>query len=136
MELDTSGLKEKLTAVFVFWLFLSFIAIPIGFVVSRLVRRTLPMVRILVAVILAGYIVGAVILFVLIRRLFPDSVLGLYSAMTVSVVVSGGIIFAAAYIIRRILIERAPKLSADQAFVIFGEDARDKPKSARRHKRR
>jgi hypothetical protein len=87
------------------------------------------------AALLAGYIVGGVILFVILRRLFPEDVLGLYAALAVSVIVAAGIVFAIYVIARRKLLSGAASLTAEQSFAVFGEDAREKPKNLRRRKR-
>jgi ABC-type sugar transport system permease subunit len=136
VELDTSSLNTTLTIVFFFMLFLGFIATPIGFVVALLVRRMMPLVNVLLAAIVAAYVVGVVVIFVILRALFTDERLNVYAALTGSVIASAGIVFAIAYIIHRIIISRAPSLTAEEKFAVFGEDLRAKPKSARRHKRR
>jgi hypothetical protein len=112
------------------------IATPIGLVVAFLVRRFMPVVNVLMAAILAGYIVSVVILFTLIYRALPDSSFNLYGAALISLVLAAGIIVALVYIIQRRLFAQAAQLQAkvkeEHVFSVGGEDVRDKRKNLRR----
>jgi hypothetical protein len=136
MNIDTATMGDNLKAFLLFYMFLSAIATPIGFLVAILVRRMMPLANALLAAVVAGYVVSVVILFVILRALFRDDQLNMYAALAASMIVSAGIVFSLAYIIRRVIISRAPSLTAAEKFAVFGEDLRAKPKSARRHKRR
>jgi hypothetical protein len=90
----------------------------------------MPAVTLLRVTILASYLVTITILFALIERLLPA--LAWYDAASASIIIGAGIVFFAAYTLKRTLYAQAPRLSREEAFVIFGEDARDKPKNLRR----
>lgn len=118
---------------------LPIIATPIGVGVAFFVRRMMPMANILIATILAGYIVGVVILFALLRRLVADTVLNIYAAATISLITAAGIIFFLTFFVHRKLFAHEAEvkavLKAEQTFSVFGEDVRDKPKHPRRRKK-
>jgi hypothetical protein len=116
--------------VFVVLVVLRILAIPVGFAIALVVRRMLPAVSLLRVTILASYAITITVLFALIGRLMPA--LAWYDAAAASIIIAAGIVFFAAYALKRLLYAQAPRLSQEQAFVIFGEDARDKPKNLRR----
>jgi hypothetical protein len=115
---------------FIVLVVLRILAIPVGFAIALAVRRMLPAVTLLRVTILASYLVTITILFALIERLLPA--LAWYDAASASIIIGAGIVFFAAYTLKRTLYAQAPRLSREEAFVIFGEDARDKPKNLRR----
>ena len=118
---------------------LPIIATPLGIVVAYIVRRVMPMANILVATILAGYVVTVVILFVVLRQLFPETALNLYGATTISLITAAGIIFFLVFFISRKLFTQGEALKAtlkeEQTFSVFGEDVRDKSNKSRRSKK-
>jgi Na+/H+ antiporter NhaA len=93
----------------------------------------MPLANIIVVGIFAGYVVGFVVLFAILRRLFAD--IAWYNAASISLVVTAGIVFTISYFIKRALYANAESLSAEHQFTVFGEDARDKPRNLRRRKR-
>jgi hypothetical protein len=107
------------------------VAVPIGVLVALLVRRTMPLVNMITVGVFAGYTVGFVVLFAVLRRLFVE--MAWYNAASISLVVTAGIVFVISYFIKRSLYAEA--LSVEQQFSVFGEDARDKPRNLRRRKR-
>jgi hypothetical protein len=109
------------------------ISIPVGFAIAVIVRRMLPAVNAITAALFAGYAVGFVVLFVAMMQLFPT--LAWYDSAAISLVVTAGIVFFAAYAIKRTLYARETELKRDQAFRVFDEDQRQKPKNLRRRKR-
>jgi hypothetical protein len=118
---------------------LPMVATPIGFLVTLLVRRIMPMVNILTVTIVAGYIVSVVVLFALIRQLLPETVLSLYGAGVVSLITAAGaMIFLAFFIHRKLFVGTAELNAAEkeaQTFAVFGEDVRDKSHRLRRRKK-
>jgi Na+/alanine symporter len=118
---------------------LPIIATPLGIVVAYVVRRIMPIANILIATILAGYIITVVILFVVLRQLLPETVLNIFATATISLIAAAGIIFFLAFFIYRKLFahetERKAALKEDQAFAVFGEDVRDKSSYSRRSKK-
>jgi hypothetical protein len=115
------------------------IATPVGFFVALAVRRTAPLVNVLTTTILAAYIVSTVMLFVLLRRLIPETALSMPGAATISFVVSAGLVFFVTYAIHRRLFSQQAALKAahreEQTFSVYGEDVRGKAKNQRRRKR-
>jgi hypothetical protein len=111
---------------------LPMVAAPIGVGVALVVRRIMPLANILLATILAGYIVAVVILFVLLRRLFPETLINVYSAATVSLITAAGVMVFLAYSIHHKLFTKdlARKESEKKAetFAVFGEDVRARPR--------
>lgn len=108
---------------------LRIIAIPIGIAVAIAVRRISPSVTTVVIMIFAGYIVGFVVLFVLLRQAFA---LFWYDAAAISLVVVAGIVFYLSYLVKRSLYARAAELKDDQAFKIFDEPVKGSRKKNRR----
>lgn len=113
--------------------FLRILPIIIGFGVAIAVRRMMPMVNVLTVSIFAGYAVGFVVLAVILTRLSPT--LQWYDAASISLVITAGIVFFVAYLIRRTLYGREPTLKSELSFTVFDEDQRGKPKNLRRRKR-
>lgn len=111
---------------------LRIISIPIGLGVFILVRRMMSAFTVTTTSILAGYIVGFVLLFVFIRQLLP---LAWYDAASISLVVSAGIVIYITYLIKRSLFRRSAEIQTEAGFKVFGEDARGKSKNLRRRKR-
>jgi hypothetical protein len=115
---------------------LPLVATPIGFGIAFVVRRTMPMVNILTATILASYIVSVVIVFALIRAISPDPVFNPYSAAFVSLMIAAGILFSLVYFIHRQLLAHAgeleTKVKEEHTFSVMGEDVRDKRNNLRR----
>ena len=127
---DLGGMAQQLGPIIAFIIFGSlFVAVPIGLMVGLLVRHTRPIVTPLNVALLGGYIVIVVILFVVLRRVAEFS---LYTALAASVVISAGIIFAIALMLRRYLRTHTPDATIDQDFSVFGEDIRDKRKNLRK----
>lgn len=123
---------NNLGPIMVFALFgLRILAIPGGMLVAFLVRRMMPFVNMITVGLAAGFLIGFVILFVVVRQLAPA--LGWYDAASISLVVTSGIVFFISYVIKRSLYAHAPKLADEQAFKVQGEDRRDRPKNLRRH---
>lgn len=132
MTTDIPLANLLLTALITF-MGMTCVAVPIGVVIAIMIRRTMPFANMITASILAGYIVGFVVLFALLRRLFAE--MAWYNAASVSLVITTTMVFVAIYFIKRALFAKAEALSAEQKFTVFGEDARDKPKNLRRRKR-
>lgn len=108
------------------------VSIPIGIVVALIVRRIMPLVNLVAATLVAGYVVGVAVLFVILRRLFPESALGISGMFTISSVVAAGLVVVISYVLKRSLYAHEARLKQEQSFAVFGEDARDKPKNLRR----
>ena len=106
------------------------LCVPLGFLLSLVVKRMMPLVGITSAALTAGYIVGFVVLYVLLGQLIPS--LAWYNAASISMVVSAGIVFFIAYSVRRALFARSAELRDEQAFKVQDEDVRNRPKNLRR----
>jgi hypothetical protein len=111
---------------------LRIISIPIGVGVFILIRRMMPAVTVTSVSIIAGYIVGVVVLFVLIRQVFG---LIWYDTASISLVITAGVVFYITYTIKRSLFKPSRSMEAETGFKVFGEDAKQKPKNLRRRKR-
>jgi hypothetical protein len=138
--MDTRDAFENLNPIALFaGCILPIVATPIGIGLAFVVRRIMPMANILVATILAGYIVTVVILFTLLRHFFSETVLNIYAAGTISLVTAAGVIFFLVLVIYRKLFsegkEQKASLKEEQTFAIFGEDIRDKSNNPRRRKK-
>ena len=118
---------------------LPIVATPIGIGVAFIVRRMMPLANILIATILAGYIVCVVILFALLQRLLSDTIINIYGTATISLVAAAGIIFFLVFVVRRKLYTQKTVLEATlkeaQTFSVFGEDVRTKTNKLRRDKK-
>lgn len=104
--------------------------IPGGMILAFLVRRATPSVNMINAGLVAGFVIVATILFAALRQIASE--LAWYTALTISLVVSGGAVFYISYVVKRALTATAAKLADDQVFKVQGEDVRNRPKNLRR----
>ncbi|MBZ0284621.1 MAG: hypothetical protein K8L97_28040 [Anaerolineae bacterium] len=134
MEVEPGDAINQLGPIAVFVLVgMRIISIPVGFAIAVIVRRMLPAVNAITAALFAGYAVGFTVIFVVLLRILPE--LAWYDCAAISLVVTAGLVFFVAYVIKRTLYAHEAELKRDQAFTVFEEDQRGKPKNLRRRKR-